>query len=107
MAIYLKDYEFFNNVPGVIKLLKDGEGPQEISKHEISIISQLIQSGDTIGFSNAHFEGERIVITSGPLHGMDGYIMAIDKRKGRAKVRLNIMGQPRVVELSIVFVLPA
>jgi transcriptional antiterminator NusG len=32
---------------------------------------------------------------------MEGYIKSIDKRKGRVKVVLNLMGEQRTVELSI------
>lgn len=105
--ISYKEYDLFSNVPGVIRLLKDKNGPMEISRYEMSIINQLICNNDIIGYSSAYFEGGRIIITDGPLLGLEGYIVAVDKRKGRAKVRLNIMGQPRVVELSISFVLPA
>lgn len=101
------NYDLFNNVPGVIRLLKDHSGPKEINPHEMIIINRLICNNDIIGFSSAYFEGESIVVTNGPLLGMEGNIIAVNKRKGRAKVRLNIMGEPRIVELCISFVIPA
>ncbi|MGI6123849.1 MAG: antiterminator LoaP, partial [Acetivibrionales bacterium] len=101
------DCELFNDVPGVIRLIKDRDGPTEISENEMRIISQLMCNDDVIGSSYAYYEGGSIIVTGGPLLGLEGYIIAVDKRKGRAKVRLNIMGQPRTVELSIAFVVPA
>ncbi|MGI6085251.1 MAG: antiterminator LoaP [Acetivibrionales bacterium] len=101
------DCELFNDVPGVIHLIRDRDGPQEISENEMRIIGRLICNDDIIGDSYAYFEGGSIKVTGGPLMGLEGYIAAVDKRKGRAKVQLNIMGQPRIVELSIAFVVPA
>jgi transcriptional antiterminator NusG len=105
--ISFNDYELFHDVPGVIRLIKDRDGPKEISETEMRVIGKLICNNDIIGESYAYFEGRSIIVTGGPLLGLDGYIVTVDKRKGRAKVRLNIMGQPRIVELSITFVLPA
>jgi len=96
-----KKYILIKDIPGVIKLLKDNDGPQEIAEHEIGIISRLTSDSDIIGRSSVYVEDKKVVVIDGPLLGLDGYITAIDKRKGRVKVVLNLMGEPRTVELSV------
>lgn len=102
--IHIKEHELLKNVPGVIKLLGDKGKPAEISWYEMDIITRLICNNEIIGCSNIQVENQKIIVIDGPLLGLDGYIQSIDKRKGRAKVRLNLMGEPRVVELSIAMV---
>lgn len=99
--IQTKEYELIKSVPGVIKLLGDKSKPVEISWYEMEIIKRLICYNEVIGCSRIQFENQKVVVIDGPLLGLDGYIESIDKRKGRAKVRLNLMGEPRAVELSI------
>lgn len=99
--IGVPEYEVIKNVPGIIKLLRDKNSPLEISSQEISIIKRLIIDNETIGSSSIYLENKRVVVIDGPLLGLEGYIESVDKRKGRAKVRLNLMGEPRLVELSV------
>lgn len=94
-------------VPGVFRLLSNGDGPQEIYESEIDIIGRLTADGEIIGSSRVCVEGGNVVVMDGPLFGLGGYIKAIDKRKGRVKVILNLMGEPRTVELSVALVQPA
>jgi len=46
-------------------------------------------------------KGGSVVVVDGPLTSMEGLIVDINRRKARAKVRLNFMGEPRIVELGI------
>ena len=95
------NYRLIRDVPGVIKLLKDSNGPQEITEHEIELISRLTYNNEIIGSSRVYVQGGSVVVIDGPLLGLEGYIQAFDKRKGRVKVLLNLMGEPRAVELSV------
>ncbi|MBC8062935.1 MAG: antiterminator LoaP [Clostridiaceae bacterium] len=95
------NYSLIRDIPGVINLLKDSNGPQEIREHEIELISRLTYNNEIIGRSNIYVQGGQIIVIDGPLLGLEGYIQTIDKRKGRVKVLLNLMGEPRTVELSV------
>lgn len=100
-VLQLEEYYIMRKTPGIIKLLKDENGPLEIRESEINIIGRLISDDDIIGISDVFVENGRVVVTDGPLLGLDGMIEAINKRKGRVKVRLNFNGEPRLVELSV------
>ncbi|MCR4435372.1 MAG: antiterminator LoaP [Clostridiales bacterium] len=103
----VEDYYSLKGVPGLIKVLKDKSGLLEIADHEIGVIKRLMCNGEIMGSSSILMEGGRIIVTDGPLLGLEGLIQSVDKRKGRAKVRLNFIGESRVVDLSISMVQPA
>jgi len=45
-------------------------------------------------------ENERIVVIEGPLKGLEGSIIKINKRKGRAKVSLDMCESSFLIDLS-------
>jgi transcriptional antiterminator NusG len=94
-------YYKFKEVPGIIKLLCSETKPLKISDNEIEILSRLISNGEMIGFSKALVENNKVKILDGPLISMEGYIKKIDKRKGRAKVVINFLGEGRTVDLGL------
>jgi transcriptional antiterminator NusG len=100
-------YGLVRDIPGVIRFLRDKDGPLQIHKSEIEVIGKLTADCEIIGYSRVYVTGEKVTVIDGPLYGMEGCIKSIDKRKGRAKVLLNIMNEPRLVELSVALVQPA
>jgi len=100
-------YDIVRDIPGVIRLLKDNDGPQQIYQSEIEVISRLTADSEIIECSKIYVIGGRVVVAEGPLYGLEGFIQSVDKRKGRVKVVLNLMGEPRIVELSVALVQPA
>lgn len=118
-------YNKLRNIPRVIKLLnkytshdkkkieKQVEGNKsivekfesyilsQIENEEIEPILQLINSDNIIDFSSLYFENTKVVVHSGPLKGQEGIIRKIDKRKCRAKVCLNFLGNEKLIDLGI------
>ena len=57
--------------------------------------------GPKIGASMVHFdENERIVVDKGPLKGLEGSIIKVDRRKQRAKIQLNFHGSTYTLDLG-------
>jgi transcriptional antiterminator NusG len=94
-------YYILKSIPGIVRILKDNQGLYKIQPEEIEVISRLMCNGELIGTSYAFQDGDSIIIKEGPLYGLEGLITAIDRRKGRAKVKLSILGDERTVDLSI------
>jgi transcriptional antiterminator NusG len=46
--------------------------------------------------------GTKVKIIDGPLKDLQGYIIDVDRRKGRAKVALELLGQGKKVELGLI-----
>jgi len=98
MAINM--YYRLSKLPMVYSILKDECEPVPIRDEEMAVILALTSEGDTIGFSEAYREGDRITVVSGPLKGLEGIIEKFDARKKRIKVRIRFMGKERRIDLG-------
>lgn len=101
---YLDDDAYYGlkEIPGLIRILKSGNTILNVEKSEIEVIQKLIcNKDDIIGFSKVLEVNNKIIVTEGPLASLEGLIESIDKRKGRAKVKLKFLGEPRTVDLGI------
>ena len=85
----------------IIKLLKTGNEIAEIEPEEMRILGRLISYDEVIGFSQVLCENDIVRVIDGPLTELEGCIVNIDKRKGRAKIMLSLMGELRTVDLGI------
>ena len=98
-------YYQIKKLPMLTKILKSEEGPLKIEEKELEVLKILISGEDgNVGISTAFKENEKVQITSGPLFGLEGHIQSVDARKGRAKVKLDFLGETRIVQLGIDFV---
>jgi transcriptional antiterminator NusG len=53
------------------------------------------------GKSRVYFnENSRIVVIEGPLMGLEGKIIKVDKRKGRAKIKLDLYDEAFAIDLA-------
>lgn len=67
----------------------------------LEIVLHFIRGGGTAGISRVYFNGdERIVVSEGPLKGLEGNIVKVDRRKGRAKVKLDLYGESFAFDLA-------
>jgi transcriptional antiterminator NusG len=93
--------EKLRNVPGIYKLLCTDRTPVRIPNAEIEVFTHLMMDDDCIDISEGYWEGDEIKIIKGPLLALMGSIVSIDKRKGRARVKLSFLGEERVVDLGL------
>lgn len=57
--------------------------------------------GRKSGLLMVHFdENERIVVDEGPLKGLEGSIIKVDRRKQRAKIQLDFHGSTYTLDLG-------
>ena len=95
-------YYKLKKVHGIIKLLRNEDEVLIVSEKELKVLKILIDNNDNnIGISKLYKENDDIKIIEGPLSGLEGQIIKIDSRKGRAKVNLSFMNEERIVELGI------
>lgn len=97
----------FRTVPKIIRPLRSGYDLVSISEDEIQVLSRLICNNEVIDFSSLFVKDGKVRVTDGPLVSMEGRIISVDRRKGRAKVSLDFLGDSRVVELGINVIVPA
>ena len=100
--VTIETYYTIREIPVLTKLLKNEHGPLQIEEKELEVLKILINSETgNVGISTAYRKNEKVQIVEGPLVGLEGQIQSIDARKGRARVSINFLGEPRTVQLGI------
>jgi len=72
---------------GFVRYLRESSSPSPLSERDLALIRQFISFGEFADTSKVTFdENDRIVVLEGPLMGLEGRIVKVNRRKGRAKV---------------------
>lgn len=88
-------------VEGMYKFLKSNRNIEPLSGEDLKILMHFLQHGELVGSSTVVFdENHRIVVKEGPLKGLEGRIIKVDKRKKRAKIRLDVYDDGFVVDFG-------
>ena len=84
-------YHFLNSNTDIVALCD----------RDLEIIQHFMGLGPKIGQSLVRFdENDRIVVIEGPLKGIEGSIIKVDRRKQRAKIRVDFGGSSHTMDLS-------
>ncbi len=87
----------------VIRICGPGRSPKPIEESEMQLLLKLVRSGDLIRMSEIRKVGDKVVVESGPLVGLEGIIQGIDPRKRRVRIRLSVDGVIRTIDLPATF----
>jgi transcription termination/antitermination protein NusG len=94
-------YWAIRRTDGFIRFLRESAAPSPLSERDLSLIRHFISFGEFADTSKVTFdENDRIVVLEGPLKGLEGHIIKVDRRKGRAKVLLDIYDSPYPIDLG-------
>jgi len=87
--------------PGFIKFLRSNYDIAPLDKRERELFVELIAGGEVIRKSKVVFdENNRIRVVDGPLMRLEGRIVKVDRRKGRARVALTFHGRTMLADLG-------
>lgn len=87
------------SVMGLTKLIGTGQEIIPLTEQEVLLIQRLGNDDGLVELSWGIIQGDRTIITSGPLKGLEGCIRRIDRHKRIAKIELELMG--RIVETQV------
>ncbi len=91
----------FRKTPDVARFLPDSQNPRPLPEEEERILRRLTRTGDITALSKVSFdENQRIVVKEGPLQGLEGQIVKVDRRKKRARIRLDLYKEGHLVDFS-------
>jgi transcriptional antiterminator NusG len=94
-------YWTIRRTEGFIRFLRVSSAPSPLSERDLGLIRHFISFGEYADTSKVTFdENDRIVVLEGPLKGLEGHIIKVDRRKGRAKVLLDIYESPFPIDLG-------
>lgn len=87
--------------PLFYRFLKSNQEITPLQGSDLQILKHFLDFGPVAEISKVYFdENDRIVVTEGPLAGLEGSIIRVDKRKQRAKVQLDFANNALTIDLS-------
>ena len=92
----------FRRMEGFYRFLKSNHDICPLTGKDLELVFHFINmAGSLAGISKVQFnENSRIVVLEGPLTGLEGRIVKVDKRKKRAKVKLNLYDNSFTIDLA-------
>lgn len=89
-------------VPSFTKLLGNDGGFIPLRKDEIAWLDSLTTQGNrVVEMSVGVIEGDKVVIQSGPLQGLEGQIAKIDRHKRLAYLDMRFMGRMKTIRVGL------
>ncbi|WP_439647457.1 antiterminator LoaP [Brucepastera parasyntrophica] len=94
-------YWAIRTTPGFYRYLPENKNPLPLSGKDLSTIKHFLSFGEVADISKVQFdENNRIIVVEGPLKGLEGSIIKVDRRKCRAKVKLDMYNDSFPVDLA-------
>jgi len=92
----------FRRTEGFYRFLKSNRDITPLADRDLELVLHFINnSGSVAGRSKVYFnENSRIVVVDGPLIGLEGRIIKVDRRKGRAKIKLDLYNDSFSIDLA-------
>lgn len=96
-----KTIQILKGMPDFYHFLKSNTQITPLAGTDLEIIQHFLGLGPRIGPSLVRFDqDDRIVVIEGPLKGIEGSIIKVDRRKQRAKIRVDFAGSAHTMDLS-------
>jgi len=94
-------YWALRRTPGFYRFLESNTDIRPLEREERQLVMHFLSFGEIVRKSQVVFDANsRIQVVGGPLEGLEGLIVKVDKRKGRAKVRLDLYSNSFLVDLG-------
>jgi len=92
----------FRRTEGFYRFLKTNKDITPLADRDLELVLHFIKSsGPIAGRSKVYFdENSRIIVVEGPLSGLEGRIVKVDKRKERAKIMLDLYNDSFTIDLG-------
>ena len=92
----------FRRTKGFYRFLRSNQDIAPLQNRDLELVLHFIKNvGPLAGVSKVFFnENSHIVVIAGPLSGLEGRIVKVDKRKGRAKIKLDLYGDSFCIDMA-------
>ena len=91
----------FRRTKGFYRFLKSNQEITPLADRDLELVLHFVKSGPIAGRSKVYFnENSRIVVVDGPLSGLEGRIVKVDRRKRRAKIMLDLYNESFTIDLA-------
>ncbi|MQY76888.1 MAG: antiterminator LoaP [Spirochaeta sp.] len=94
-------YWQIRRVPGFVRFLKDNHNIEPLAKRDQELLTHFLSFGEVVERSRVFFdENKRIRVLQGPLKGLEGKIVKVNRRKGRAGVKLDLYEKSFLIDFG-------
>ena len=92
----------FRKTEGFYRFLHSNQDIIPLQNRDLELVLHFIKEvGPLAGKSQVYFDdNSRIVVIAGPMYGLEGRIVKADKRKGRAKIKLDLYDDSFCIDLA-------
>ena len=101
-------YQALKRIPRMTRILGTGEKWTAMTANDIETVRRLAaphtsthQEKWLMDFSEGYLQGDKIIVTEGPLQGMESHIRRIDRHKRLAWLSVDILGEPREIAVGL------
>lgn len=89
-------------ISGLIKVLTyDKEGTPALKEQERAFFDKILGESGIVEASSGYIENDKVIVTDGPLLGLESKIIALNKHKSYVKLMANLFERDVIVEVSI------
>ncbi len=90
-AIEPECYRHIRRTPGFVHFLDSNENVTPLDQNDEAILTHFLSFGEIVDKSLVTFDENSLIrVISGPLRDLEGRIVRVDRRKGRARVKLQL-----------------
>jgi len=94
-------YWLLKRVVGFYRFLKNNQEIEPLGENDKRILLHFLSFGDVVEKSLVTFdENQKIQVVNGPMKGLEGRIVKVDKRKKRAKIMLSLYENAFLVDFG-------
>ena len=95
-------YWTFKKIDGFFRFLKSNTEIEPLYGDDRELLLHFLSYGEIVSKSQVFFdENQRIRVLSGPLSGLEGKIVKVNKRKKRAKVKLQLYEDSFLIDFGL------
>lgn len=94
-------YEQLKKVIGLTKLIGTGDDIVPLKEKEIEFLQRFGGEEQIVAMSEGIIEQSQVIIKSGPLEGMEGYIRKIDRHKRKAYLEIPMFGGMQIIQVGL------
>lgn len=93
--------ENLRKVIGMTRLLGTGDEIVPLSQEEVELLQKLGKEEQLVAMSTGIIENDQVIILTGPLQGMEGYIRKINRHKRKAWISIEMFGRSMDMEVGL------
>lgn len=93
--------EYLREVIGLTRLIGAGNEVVALTESEVEFLMRFGGTEQVVRMSEGIIENSKIMVQSGPLKGMEGFIRKIDRHKRKAWLELELFGRVQRVEVGL------